>query len=389
MTSPECTHTVKRRPKDRKNQIVVHARELFVEHGFPNVSMVAIADSVGIRASALYRHFNNKNDLLAAVFKDSFAYLADPISSITLDDFVDLGVGLVNRYPFVGILWFREIRYLPAELQMQLRARFREWTLSLLPLIRQVSPGLDRGQEELLMWTFISILASLYSRAGRVPKKTRVRVVRSTIAVVAEVPLIRSGERLPAEPRRYPQSRRERLLQAAVEQFGSLGYSESSLASIGTAADVSGPNLYSYFESKSDLLQAVLDRGNHAAWFTLDNALTVSNTVEEALSRLVQAQLAFSPVWTRWAIEPEYGNEKLERLRDSQREYTNEWVALLCAADPDLSLSEARVRVGIAMAVLNDLSQTPRVCRRDSFLENVQAIARAALFNRSDLAHVL
>ena len=44
---------VRRRPKDRKQQILVQARDLFLGLGYPNVSMAMIADRVGITAGAL------------------------------------------------------------------------------------------------------------------------------------------------------------------------------------------------------------------------------------------------------------------------------------------------------------------------------------------------
>jgi AcrR family transcriptional regulator len=49
---------VRRRPKDRKQQILVQARDLFLGLGYPNVSMAMIADRVGITAGALYRHYS-------------------------------------------------------------------------------------------------------------------------------------------------------------------------------------------------------------------------------------------------------------------------------------------------------------------------------------------
>ena len=46
---------VRRRPKDRKQQILAQARDLFLGLGYPNVSMAMIADRVGITAGGLYR----------------------------------------------------------------------------------------------------------------------------------------------------------------------------------------------------------------------------------------------------------------------------------------------------------------------------------------------
>ena len=63
---------IRRRPKDRKDQIVEAARQLIVARGYRNVSMADIAEAVGITAGALYRHFSNKAVLLGAVIDQSF-----------------------------------------------------------------------------------------------------------------------------------------------------------------------------------------------------------------------------------------------------------------------------------------------------------------------------
>ncbi|MBX5489148.1 MAG: helix-turn-helix transcriptional regulator, partial [Mycolicibacterium hassiacum] len=58
--------TVKRRPKDRKKQILQQAVRLFTERGFHSVRLEEIAEAAGVTARALYRHYENKQALLTA-----------------------------------------------------------------------------------------------------------------------------------------------------------------------------------------------------------------------------------------------------------------------------------------------------------------------------------
>ena len=58
---------VRRRPKDRKKQILEQAARLFIERGFHSVKLEEIAEAAGVTARALYRHYDNKQALLAAV----------------------------------------------------------------------------------------------------------------------------------------------------------------------------------------------------------------------------------------------------------------------------------------------------------------------------------
>ena len=60
---------VKRRPKDRKNQILEQAVRLFTERGFHSVKLEDIAEAAGVTARALYRHYDNKQALLAAAIR--------------------------------------------------------------------------------------------------------------------------------------------------------------------------------------------------------------------------------------------------------------------------------------------------------------------------------
>jgi AcrR family transcriptional regulator len=53
---------------------------------------------------------------------------------------------------------------------------------------------------------------------------------------------------------------RERLIEAAREQFGAAGYEAASLDAILAAAGVKRGALYHHFESKQELFDAVLDR---------------------------------------------------------------------------------------------------------------------------------
>src|SRR3954471_17634712 len=62
-TSP----STRRRPPDRRAHILTAAARRFWSEGYHQVSMAHIAADVGIGASALYRHFRGKQELLLTV----------------------------------------------------------------------------------------------------------------------------------------------------------------------------------------------------------------------------------------------------------------------------------------------------------------------------------
>ena len=55
-----------------KAEILAAARDLFLERGLDGVSMRAVAERVGVSATAIYRHYRDKKELLAATVADGF-----------------------------------------------------------------------------------------------------------------------------------------------------------------------------------------------------------------------------------------------------------------------------------------------------------------------------
>ena len=62
-----------RRPRNRKAQILAVARDQFGRSGYHQVNMEDIASAVGITAGALYRHFPNKQEILAQVMLNTLS----------------------------------------------------------------------------------------------------------------------------------------------------------------------------------------------------------------------------------------------------------------------------------------------------------------------------
>jgi AcrR family transcriptional regulator len=63
------------RPKTSDAGIRAVARKLLEEGGIDNLSMLAVADAVGVRAPSLYKRFSSKSDLLLAVTGDTLLEL--------------------------------------------------------------------------------------------------------------------------------------------------------------------------------------------------------------------------------------------------------------------------------------------------------------------------
>ncbi len=80
-------------PKDKtdsRQRILLAAEEEFLTYGYPDASMRRMAKSAGITASALYKHFENKEAIFSALVEPALKALMDLGSRITEDYYRDM-----------------------------------------------------------------------------------------------------------------------------------------------------------------------------------------------------------------------------------------------------------------------------------------------------------
>lgn len=106
---------------DTKARLLQQSRTLFARHGYEGVSMRDIARAVGLRQSAIYNHFSNKQDLLVTLMVSHMDYLltamknaVDDIEDPTLrlETFVRLHVTYHIDHPEDVFLAYMELRSL-------------------------------------------------------------------------------------------------------------------------------------------------------------------------------------------------------------------------------------------------------------------------------------
>lgn len=96
------------RKADRKKQLLAHAKQLFVKHGYQDTTTDKIARAAGISEPVLYRHFESKKALFLAVleeirqatllrWKGEVANLKDPLAK--LHRIIDLYLGTTRDHP--------------------------------------------------------------------------------------------------------------------------------------------------------------------------------------------------------------------------------------------------------------------------------------------------
>ncbi|BAF70090.1 TetR/AcrR family transcriptional regulator [Nitratiruptor sp. SB155-2] len=66
------TQSLENEEKNTKQKILDAALDLIAEHGYSKASVRMIAKAVGIRESAIYNHFANKDEIFSAIAKQLF-----------------------------------------------------------------------------------------------------------------------------------------------------------------------------------------------------------------------------------------------------------------------------------------------------------------------------
>jgi AcrR family transcriptional regulator len=77
-------------PQGKVGQILTAARELFLNAGYGNTSMDAVAKHAGVSKSTLYAHFENKEQLFGAVVGTVRQRLHDALTSVSTTDERDI-----------------------------------------------------------------------------------------------------------------------------------------------------------------------------------------------------------------------------------------------------------------------------------------------------------
>ncbi len=90
---------------DTKQRLVDATRQMIDSSGIDSVSMREIGKKVQLSRSAVYRHFNNKEDLLAAIAVENFRFLKKSIYGLIdeIDEPVKILDAILKHYYNFGI----------------------------------------------------------------------------------------------------------------------------------------------------------------------------------------------------------------------------------------------------------------------------------------------
>lgn len=340
----------------RRTQILEAAITQFRQRGFHGVGVDDIAGAVGITGGALYRHFRNKDELLAQTILVGVERLEAAAGGQSLDDFVLAMASIMLRERELGVLLLRESRHLSSSTLEVVESRIDALVERFTLLLLSERPELDHVDAKRLIRSAFSVLYSPAFHSFALPRGQG----ESLLVAMARRLLRLSSEQIPTSDlsttlvlrpdsgtSRVPEraSMREMLRDAAVPLFARRGYHGVRMEDIGASVGITGPSLYTYFADKMDLLVAVLTRALEWLQFEMDDALKAATSPWHGITLILDSYVGFrlkhSELIGLLFSEPVYLSSEERRIQLDLSDYLSEWVRLLTMARPELSTPQA------------------------------------------------
>lgn len=379
MTGAEAAVPPRRRPRDRRQTIEAAAAVAFAERGYYRVSMQDIADSVGITAAALYRHFDNKYELFRSIAMDLARGLHDagegvPAPAVRtpeearreIDELLEAWTVATLGMRVTGGIYRWETRYLHDADRRALREECAALRERLGGPVAVLRPDLDTETRALVCRAALGAIASVTMHRTAMPAAAlRALLERAAhdalTCEVAPVPPVADRSAPEAASSRR---RRDQLIQAGIALFGERGYHDVTIQDIAGAVGLTPSGVYRHFSGKAEILRTACERAAAVLDAAAEEALR-GDAPLESLRVLERAYIAFAVddrdlmgVYTAdvGALHP----ADQRRLRRIQREHVDDWVKLLGAVRPGLEPREARTRIYAGLAVVAELASALR-----------------------------
>jgi AcrR family transcriptional regulator len=174
------TDSVRTRDPDRRERILRAAAELVAERGFHAVSMADIGAASGIVGSGVYRHFDSKSAVLAALLDEGMARLLAGAAAVVgsgrrapevLDELVRDQVRFAVDEALLVRLWLREVQTLPDGDQRRLRRLQRHYVEDWVHTLRELRPELPDADARARVHVAIGAIQSAATWNAGVPRE--------------------------------------------------------------------------------------------------------------------------------------------------------------------------------------------------------------------------
>lgn len=153
-------------------------------------------------------------------------------------------------------------------------------------------------------------------------------------------------------------TRRDQILDTAADLFAARGFHGVSVGEIGKACGISGPALYKHFDSKDDVLAAMLVGISERLLEEGRTRVAHARDAREAIDSLVEWHTDFALRHRSLIVVQDRDWQSLppsarERVRLLQREYVDVWAGQLRRLHRGLHTDRARAMAHAAFGLIN------------------------------------
>ncbi len=304
--------------RDRKEQILAAATQLFYEQGYAGASMSGLARNVGILKGSLYHHFGSKEDLLVHIFAQATEETVEILAAIEATEAPP--VQRIEAFVCAWSLWYlenlemvsvylAEWKHLsPARLRSALETRRGvydrvEKLIGEACDAGEAAPSLDRRYAAFYLLSVINGLPAWYRRDGADPPQAIAdaqarmigRMVRCGDGSRSQGPFTVDPDGGDGRPADTEADRQAELLAAATAAFHEEGYDRTSLQDIADRTSLFRGSLYHYMDSKEGLLAEIFERATAESFALLEQIESGDCTAVDRLYRFVGS-------WSLWYL---------------------------------------------------------------------------------------
>lgn len=164
------------RGRERRNQIIAVATELFHERGFHATGIDDIGAAAGITGPGIYRHFTGKDEILIAVFDRIWMMLKEAIDSSHELDGVDSLDYLIARHVRLSVehraefaLLAHDLKFLPSSYRAMARTNRATYRDRWVEVIVSVRPSVSVEEARLMTgaaWKLSSAIGDTIDESG-------------------------------------------------------------------------------------------------------------------------------------------------------------------------------------------------------------------------------
>ncbi len=247
-----------------RGNILKAGREVFYKHGQRNATIAKIAAKSGVTDSAIYHHFQNKEDLLFSIIgahldyvlhelEEHLAGIVEPISQLSKMIWFHLYYNVTH--PDYSRLLLFECRSNRNFYKHKTYNSVRKYAGIMSSILEQgVIQGVFReGVNMRIVRDLILGALDLETIPYLLGQKTDVSCLSAQPFMECILPMIqREASELAPETDKYL-----RILKAAEKVFAQRSYADASIADIARLAGVAEGTVYENFENKEDLLLTI------------------------------------------------------------------------------------------------------------------------------------